>query len=157
MLSYSAAALGDRPRAARMLDEAAAVALPERTHVSTKPIEATAAFRRGDRAAAFDVLRAHAVALLQSDDLYETAAIAVAFVDMMTTLGHFDEVARVLGYLQANGKLDQALWRADVADAVARVGAGTDEVLNNERSLGMSLDHRQLLTFISDVLARLNT
>jgi predicted ATPase len=156
MLSYAAAALGDRARATQLLDEAASVAVPERTHVSTKPIEATAAFRRGDRATAFDVLRTHAIALLQTDDLYETSAIAVAFVDMMTTLGHVAEVARVLGYLQAHGKLEHALWRADVADAVTRVGAADDAALDDERSVGMTLDHRQVLTFISDVLARLN-
>jgi hypothetical protein len=152
MLSYAAAAQGDRARANRLFDDAADVAVPNRTRVSTKPIEAASAFRRGDRVAAYGLLRSHALSLLESDDVYEAGTAAVAFVDMMGRLGRVTEAARMLGYLEAKGVVETALFRSDVADAVALVAA---EDLEDERSLGRALDHRQALTFISDVLDRL--
>jgi predicted ATPase/DNA-binding SARP family transcriptional activator len=154
MLSYAAAALGDRARAHQMFDEAADVAVPERTHVSTKPIEAAAAFRRGDRASAFQLLRSHALELLESDDVYEAGTTAVAFVDMMARDGRLSDAARVLGYLEGTGVLETDLFRGDVADAVARVGA---EDLETYRALGRELDHRQVLTFMCVVLDGANS
>jgi predicted ATPase/DNA-binding SARP family transcriptional activator len=154
MLSYAAAAMGDRARANQLFDQAADVAVPDRTHVSTPPIEAAAAFRRGDRERAFQLLRSHAISLLESDNLYETSSSAVAFVDMMGRLELATEAARILGYLETNGVLEAALFRTDVAGAVALVA---DEDLEHERSLGRTLDHRQALTFISDVLERLTS
>jgi predicted ATPase/DNA-binding SARP family transcriptional activator len=151
MLSYAAAAMGDRTRANELFDQAADVAVPDRTHVSTPPIEAAAAFRRGDREKAFQLLRSHALAMLEVDDLYETSSIAAAFVDMMGRLEMAPEAARILGYLETTGVLESALFRTDVAGAVALVAV---EDLEDERSLGRALDHRQALTFISDVLDR---
>ena len=152
MLSYAAAAQGDRVRANQLFDEAADVAVPERTHVSTKPIEAAAAFRRGNRALAFELLRSHILVLLESDDVYEAGAVAAVFVDMMARLGRVDEAARVLGYLEPTGLLDKALFRADVADAIAQVAAAE---LDEERTLGRAMDHRQALTYIGNVLGGL--
>ena len=152
MLSYAAAAQGDRARASQLFDDAADVAVPDRTHVSTKPIEAAAAFRRGDRATAFQLLRSHALVLLESDDVYEAGTTAVAFVDMMGRLGQVTEAARFLGYLEATGVIETALFRSDVADAVALVDA---EDLEHERLLGRDLDHRQALSLMIDILDRL--
>jgi hypothetical protein len=152
MLSYAAAAMGDRARANQLFDEAADVAVPDRTHVSTPPIEAAAAFRRGDRVTAFELLRSHALALLEVDDLHETSSIAVAFVDMMGRLELVTEAARILGFLETTGVLETALFRTDVAGVVALVAV---EDLDHERSLGREFDHRHALMFISDVLDRL--
>ena len=152
MLSYAAAAQGDRARANQLFDEAADVAVPERTHVSTKPIEAAASFRRGDRMTAFQLLHSHALALLETDDVYEAGTTAVAFVDIMGRLGRLAEAARILGFLESTGAVETALFRSDVADAVALVAV---EDLEDERALGRALDNRQALTFISDVLDRL--
>ncbi len=51
------------------------------------------------------------------------------------------DAARVVGYLEAAGVVETALFRSDVADVVARVDTGED--LEAERVRGRDLDHRQ--------------
>src|SRR5664280_2220038 len=76
MLGYSALLQGKADLADRFFDEAVSVEVPDRTVSVNKPIEARAAFRRGNRSAAFRILRAYVDELLENDypDLATNAA-----------------------------------------------------------------------------------
>ena len=83
MLGYSALLQGKPDLADRFFDEAVSIDVPDRTVSVNKPIEARAAFRRGNRSAAFRILRAYVDELLETDypDLATNAA--VEFINMM--------------------------------------------------------------------------
>ena len=67
LLGYSAFFQGHIERAESFFDEAASVDVPERTISVNKPIEARAAFRRGDSAQAFTILGKHIDELLDAE------------------------------------------------------------------------------------------
>ena len=87
MLGYSAFFQGDIDRAELLFGEAAAVDVPERTISVNKPIEARAAFRRGDRARAFEILLGHVDELLDTDHPELAANAAIEFINMMAAAG----------------------------------------------------------------------
>ena len=105
MLGYSALLQGKPDLADRFFDEAISIDVPDRTVSVNKPIEARAAFRRGNRSAAFRILRAYVDELLETDypDLATNAA--VEFINMMAIIDRLPAAARVLDYLAGGRRL----------------------------------------------------
>src|SRR6478609_7233425 len=126
MLGYSALLQVQPDLADRFFDEAVSIDVPDRTVSVNKPIEARAAFRRGNRSAAFRILRAYVHELLETD--YPDLAVnaAVEFINEMAIIDRLPAAARVLDYLRAAGDFGALAARTLVADAAAQVAANAD-------------------------------
>ena len=120
MLGYSALLQRNPDLADRFFDEATSIDVPDRTVSVNKPIEARAAFRRGNRSAAFRILRAYVHELLETDypDLAPNAA--VEFINVMAAIDRLPAAARVLDYLRAAGDFGALATRTLVADRPGR-------------------------------------
>ena len=155
MLGYSALLQGEPDLADRLFDEAVSVEVPERTVSVNKPIEARAAFRRGNWSAAFRILRAYVDELLETDypDLATNAA--VEFINMMATINHLSAAALVLDYLAAAGDFSALAARTLVADSAVRIAANSERISGHDRSAEPRLDARRALMFMRDVLDEL--
>ena len=155
MLGYSALLQGEPDLADRFFDEAVSVEVPERTVSVNKPIEARAAFRRGNRSAAFRILRAYVDELLETDypDLATNAA--VEFINMMATINRLSAAARVLDYLAAAGDFGALAARTLVADSAVRIAADSERIPDHDRSAEPRLDARRALMYMRDVLDEL--
>jgi predicted ATPase/class 3 adenylate cyclase len=163
-LSTAASLQGRHHDAWQLFDEAARVAVPDRTHTLKNPFDARAALRRGDRARAYRVLGAYVDELIILDNLYLANLACVEFVNLMVAAGNLAEAARILDHLDATGALDGALpWKALVADAAAEVFARPRPGSADHRAPGDPvddglddrLDDRRALGFMRDVLERL--
>jgi predicted ATPase/class 3 adenylate cyclase len=155
-LGTSASVQGRQHDAWRLFDEAARVAVPERTHTLRNPLHARAALRRGDRAGAFRMLRAYVGELLDHENLYLARLGCVEFVNLVAAAGNLAEAGRILDYLDATGALDDSLpYRALVADAAGRVAAGLGPAPDPGEPPPATFDDRQALRYMGDVLDRL--
>ncbi|MEV6238536.1 BTAD domain-containing putative transcriptional regulator [Lentzea sp. NPDC051838] len=96
-LGYSAMFQGRDPEP--FFDEAAEVELPPGTLSANKTTQARAAFRRGDEAKAFGLLREHVDELLETGNVVAASVVAVEFI-AITKESMRAEAARVLGYLK---------------------------------------------------------
>jgi len=153
LLGFSAAFQGKQDRADQLFDEAISVSIPDRTHSPTLSVQARALFRRGDRSAAFRVLRSYIDELLDADNLQGTSVAAVDFVNMMAAVGRFQDSARILGFLETTGLLDSTAWAtlvADTRDALAAAGGPTSD------DTAIS-DHRHALEYMRRTLGQLQT
>lgn len=103
LLGYSAAAQGRLDDAERRFDEVISVTVPARTHSPNRPIEARAAFRRGERTRAFRLLRAHVDELLDTGNMQAASVTGVEFVTMMAAMDRLPAAAVALGYLDTTG------------------------------------------------------
>ena len=128
MLGYSALLQGKPDLADRFFDEAISIDVPDRTVSVNKPIEARAAFRRGNRSAAFRILRAYVHELLETDYPDLAANAAVEFINMMAIIDRLPAAARVLDYLRAAGDFGALAARTLVADAAAQIAADADRI-----------------------------
>lgn len=155
MRGYSALLQGKPDLADRFFDEAFSIEVPERTVSVNKPIEARAASRRGNRSAAFRILRAYVDELLDNDypDLATNAA--VEFVNMMVSIDRLPAAARVLDYLEDAGDFGALAARTLVADAAARISANAERIPDRDRSPEPRFDARHALTYMRDVLDEL--
>jgi predicted ATPase/DNA-binding SARP family transcriptional activator len=149
-LGYSASFQGRPEAAEEYFDASTRVALPDRTLSANKPIEARAAFRRGQRGEAFGILRAYIDDLLEMDDIVAASVVAIEFIPMVTGVGRFAEGARMLRYLQQTSDFGALAARTVVAEAVAAMaeaGHSTDH-----SQVAPLLDDRQALEFMGAVL-----
>ena len=101
------------------------------------------------------MLRSYVEELLDNDNMYVGRFACGEFVRMMVKVDHAPEAARILGFLESTGSPDAANLRSLVAGDARRIEAGGDDTIDHERSIGRSLDDRQALSFIRDVLDRL--
>lgn len=85
-LGYSAMFQGRPLDADDRFDEMSRVDVPERTFSVDRPIEARAAFRRGNRSHACAVLRGHVDDLLEADVMDAARLTALEFVTIMSAL-----------------------------------------------------------------------
>jgi hypothetical protein len=152
MLGYSALLQRKPDLADRSFDEAVGIDVPDRSVSVNKPIEARAAFRRGNRSAAYRILRAYVDELLDNDYPVLATNEAVEFINMMATIDRLPAAARVLGYLAAAGDFGALAARTLVADAAARIAAGPDGLADRGRSPEPPLDARHALAYMRDVL-----
>jgi len=152
MLGYSALLQGKPDFADRFFDEAISIDVPDRTVSVNKPIEARAAFRRGNRSAAFRILRAYVHELLETDYPDLAANAAVEFINMMAIIDRLPAAARVLDYLRGAGDFGALATRTLVAEAAAQVAANADRIPDQDRSPEPRLDARYALRYMRDVL-----
>jgi predicted ATPase len=153
-LAMSASLQGRHRASWELFDEAAQVAVPDRTHSLRNPLHARAALRRGDRESAYRLLRAYVGELLDQENLYLARLGCVEFVNLMAAAGQPAEAARILDHLAATGALDDALpYGAMVADAAARVAADAPGPAEPD---GPPLDDRGALTYMCAALDRLH-
>jgi hypothetical protein len=154
-LGISASLQGKHHDAEQYYEDAAGVDVPDRTHTLKNPLQARSAFRRGDRPQAFELLRSYADELLDNDNMYVGRFACGEFIRMMVKVDHVPEAARILGFLESADSLGAANLRPLVAGNARMIEAGVESTIDHERSIGRSLDDRQALTFIRDVLDRL--
>ncbi|NYT96243.1 BTAD domain-containing putative transcriptional regulator [Salinispora sp. H7-4] len=123
LLGFSASFQGQRAAADQLFDQAIDVPLPARTHSPNQSVRAQALFRRGDRRAAYQLLRAHVEELLEADNMHAACVVMISFVTMMPAVARFADGARILAFLDTTGALDNAAWAAMVADAREKLAA----------------------------------
>lgn len=140
---YSALFQEDSAAADACFAEGVDIDLPPRTHAPTEPLKARAAFRRGDRARAFRILRDHIDELLDADNMQAAMMDCIEFVSMMAAIGRTTQAAVVLGHLESGHLLDGPGWRLLVADAMT--------VLDGDRGPGLP-DDRAALEFMRSTL-----
>jgi hypothetical protein len=155
LLGYSAFFQGHPDRAHLLFDESARVDVPRRTISVNEPVEARAAFGRGDRREAFRILRSHIDGLLRTGYLDIAANAAVEFVSMMASIDRLPDAARVLSYLTATGDFGALAVRTLVADAAGRIAADVGSSDDPARK-PEPLDTRQALEFMRVVLDELS-
>ena len=155
-LGISASLQGRHHDAERYYEGAASVDVPDRTHTLKSPLEARAAFRRGDRPQAFELLRSYVDELLDNDNMYVGRFACDEFVRMMVKVdrrtggGSHPRVPRI-DRLTRRRQPQVTPRRRRPKDRRHPATTTTD----HERSIGRNLDDRQALTFIRDVLDQL--
>jgi predicted ATPase/DNA-binding SARP family transcriptional activator len=155
-LGFSASVQGRHHDAVQLFDDAAGVAVPERTHTLKNPFEARAALRRGNRLRAFAVLRSYIDELVDNNNMYLAKVACVEFVNMMAKVESWPAVACSIGYLEASGSLAEAQpFGTLVADALTHISADPVGALDEERARGHDLDDRRALIYMSDILRQL--
>ncbi|GAA1293354.1 hypothetical protein GCM10009609_72900 [Pseudonocardia aurantiaca] len=151
LLGYSAFVQGKPDQAERLFDESAGIDVPDRTISVNKPVEARAAFRRGNPSRAFQILRSHVDELLATDYTDIASNAAVEFINMMAAIDRIPDAARVLGYLAASGDYGALASRTLVADAAGKIAAA----VGYTPGLKQRLDARQALEYMRHVLDEL--
>lgn len=151
-LGYSASFQGKPAEADEHFDELARLQLPERTFSLHGPIAARAAFRRGNRMQAFQLLRTHVDELLETDNTDVARLACVEFVTMMATMGRIPDAERVMGYLETTGGFGALASRTLVADAADRIAQHRRDKEPGPRP---DPDAHHALAFMRDVLNEL--
>ena len=154
-LGISASLQGRHLESAQFYEEAADVDVPDRTNTLKHPLEARAAFRRGQRSRAFEILRSYVEDLLDNDNVYVGKFACIEFVRMMITLDRRSEAARILGFLESTGSLEVSSLSSRLAVHPERTADDRGPDTDHERTIGRDLDDRRALIFIHDVLDRL--
>ncbi|WP_407343180.1 BTAD domain-containing putative transcriptional regulator [Pengzhenrongella phosphoraccumulans] len=152
-LGYSAMFQGRTPEADELFDEMSRVEVPERTFSVNRPIEARAAFRRGDRARAYAILRDHVDDLLATDVLDVARLTALEFVTMLSALDRWGDAGPVLPYLESTGGFGELAARVIAADGDAGTPPRSDGVPDATSS--PDADAHQALQHMRDVLTDL--
>ncbi len=155
LLGYSESFQGWLDRADAYFDEAIEIDVPPGTYTPNKPLEARAAFRRGNHVRAYRTLRSHIDELLATDNMQGGRIDCIEFVNMMARVGRFNEADRVLNYLEDSGLLDTPAWRGLVEDAAVTISSAledTERPGDDDR-----LDDRRALEYVGSVLDRLAT
>jgi hypothetical protein len=150
LLGYSASFQGRQDLADSYFDEAIAVEVPPGTHSPNKPLEARAAFRRGNRIRSFRILESHMEELLVTDNMQAGSIACIEFINMMAQIGRLTEASRMLDYLETTGLLDAPAWRTLIegsTNIIASASAGVG-VANSDDSM----EDRQALEYMRDVL-----
>jgi predicted ATPase/DNA-binding SARP family transcriptional activator len=155
LLGYSASFQGGPARADTYFDEAVDIEVPPGTYTPNKPLEARAAFRRGNHLRAYRTLRSHIDELLATDNMQGGRIDCIEFVNMMARVGRFDEADRVLTYLENNNLLDTPAWRGLVEDSAAKISSAFEAIERPEDDY--PVDDRRALEYVGKVLDRLAT
>ena len=106
-LGISASLQGRHHDGERYYEGAAGVDVPDRTHTLKNPLQARAAFRRGDRPQAFELLRSYVEELLDNDNMYVGRFACGEFIRMMVKVDRVPEAARILGFLESTDSRDR--------------------------------------------------
>ena len=147
LLGYSALFQEHRESADHYFSEGVGIELPPRTHTPSEPLKAGAAFRRGEHARAFRLLRDHIDELLETDNMQAGTMDSIEFIAMMTATGRMDDAANVLAHLEAGHLFDGPGWRLLVFDAASRIAQhGTTNTISP------ITDDRTALQFMKNAL-----
>jgi hypothetical protein len=156
MLGYSALMQGHAERAGQLFDESAGIVVPARTTSVNEPVQAGAAFRRGDRLEAFRILRSYAKELLVTDYTDLARLAAVEFINMMVASDRQPDAARMLEYLTDSGDFGTTAHRTLVADAATEIADSSDEPTPDlQQASRPHVDARQALQYMYEVLSEL--
>ena len=150
LLGFSAAFQGAPEQAERLFGEGIDVLIPDRTHSPNRTVQAGVLFRRGDRADGVRILRSYVDELLDTDNMQGSCVAAVEYVGMMTAADRLVDCARILGFLDTTGFLDNSGW--------ANLVAGPRGVLDGSgRAVRATpiTDHRQALAHMRVTLGEL--
>ncbi|MEA1902873.1 MAG: BTAD domain-containing putative transcriptional regulator [Actinomycetota bacterium] len=153
LLGYSASFQGRQDQADAYFEEAIGIELPQRTYTPNKPLEARAAFRRGNRSRAFHILRSHIDELLSTDNMQAGSLVCIEFTNMMTQIGQLTEASCMLDYLETTGILDAPAWRSLIDDS-AKIISSSDDIRSGP-SREVVIDDRQALEYMREVLEQL--
>ena len=156
MLGYSKLRQRRREEADRLFAESAAVEVPAGTHSRSAPVAARMAVRSGERQRAFRILRQHAADLLERRDLYEARLLCVEVVNLLAAEGRTTDAARLLGYLDSSGLLDNPAFAAIVRGSADLVEHSVPDHARL-RAAGRRLDDAAALDLVqtlADELAR---
>jgi predicted ATPase/class 3 adenylate cyclase len=145
LLGYSASLQEQHDLAERLFDEAISVEVPERTQSPNRPIEARAAFRRGEVPRAFRVLSSYIDELLDTGNMQAICVTCVEFVNMMAALGRLADAAPILHHLDKTFPY----WAPLVAEARSKIDANADLYQVREQDLG----DRQAFEYMREVLS----
>lgn len=155
-LGMSAEIQGRDADAQLFFDESAAVDLPPKTQTWNKPLDARAAFRRGSRAEAYEILGQHAEELLEAEDIHGARRVYGDFIDMMVEAGNLEEASEVLAFLTDAGLLQMRPLRKRFTRSVDLVRAyDADRDQPVRRSLADGADDRAVLSYIRTAMRRL--
>ena len=152
LLGYSASFQGHQDRADAYFEEAISIEVPPGTYSPNKPLEARAAFRRGNRRRAFRILQSHIDELLSNNNMQAGSLVCIEFINMMGAIDRRADAARILTYLETTGLLDAPGWRTLIADSATKVAAHTEHTAHQEQTPERDLDDRQALKYMREVL-----
>jgi hypothetical protein len=157
LLGSFAAFRGDHEQAEQLYAESASVAVPVRTNSPNQILEARTAFRRGQHARAFQILRSNVDELLEVGHMSGASLVCLEFVNMMTTLDRLPDAARILAHLDTTGLLgvEGPGFKMFVADAADKVASDPRATAAQEQATNRRLTERQALEYIRDVLDEL--
>lgn len=151
-LAYSAVFQGRAADSDRYFDEAAGIELPPGTLSANKTSAARSAFRRGDRARAYELLGSYIDELLTTGNVVAAAVVGIEFINMAAALDRPGPAVRVLEYLKAANDFGALAARTLVSER-ARLLAATAEP---DLAGADPLDDRAALTFMREVLRTLS-
>lgn len=155
LLGYSASFQGDQARADAYFEAAIEVEVPPGTHTPNKPLEARAAFKRGNQVRAYRILGDHIDELLASGNMQAASMDCIEFINMMTQVGLVPEARRIMGYLEGTGLLETPAWRGLVEDSAGIIAASRDtDRTGGETDIEVGSD-REALEYMRGVLALL--
>lgn len=173
-LGMAAELQGREADALRLYDESAVVDLPPKTQTWNKALDARAAFRRGSRAEAYEIVGRHAEELLEAEDIHGARRIYGEFIDMMASSGNLAEASEVLRFLAETGQLQmeplskrftravEAVQAYDLARAADPDGLlpsdhalAPDHQRQSDHRLPAGADDRAVLAFIRQSMERL--
>ena len=157
MQGSSAAFQGNHELAEELYEQSATVEVPARTNSPNDTLEARAAFRRGHHWQAFQILSSYVVELLEADNMSAASLVCIEFINMMTTVDHLPEAARILGHLDTTGMRDVLGpgFKTLVAEAADNVASSPVAAAAREEAADRRFDERHALTYIRDVLGQL--
>jgi hypothetical protein len=133
------------------------VAVPVRTNSPNELLEARAAFRRGQHARAFQILRSYVDELLEAGHMSGADLVCIEFVNMMTAIDRLPDAARILAHLDTTGLLgvEGPGFKMFVADAADKVASDPRATAAREQAAERRLSERQALEYMRDVLDEL--
>ncbi|WNB85859.1 hypothetical protein [Cellulomonas sp. ATA003] len=150
-LGYSALFQGRTQDADDLFDQVSHIDVPERTFSVNRPVEARAAFRRGDRERAYTVLRDHVDDLLDTDVMDTARLAALEFVTIMLAVGRADDAGRVRPYLESTGGFGELAARVVGALGDPPVRAPAPGQVTTPPA-AVDADARRALEHVRDVL-----
>jgi hypothetical protein len=144
-------------RAERLYEESASVEVPARTNSPNELLEARAAFRRGQHALAFQILRSYVEELLELGHMSGADLACIEFINMMTAIDRLPDAARILGHLDTTGLLgvEGPGFKMLVADAANKVASDPQATAARKEAAERRLDERHALEHIRNVLNEL--
>ncbi len=154
MLGYSALRQGRHAVADELFRESMTVEVPPGTHSRTRPVRARLAARTGDRARAFRILRDHASDLLERADLYESRLLCLDVVNLLVGADRGADAARLLGYVDGTGLLENPAFAAIVHDSAKAIERSVPDH-DHLRTEGRRLDDRAALALVRTVAGEL--
>lgn len=150
LLGYSASFQGRQDEADAFFEKAIGIEVPARTHTPNQPLQARAAFRRGNHIRAFRLLRHHIAELLVAGNMQAGSIDCIEFINMMTATDRLPEAGRMLAYLESTSLLDAPAWRTLIDDSAKIIALDTAAVSGD-----IITDDRKALEYMHEVLGRL--